>query len=83
MPKEVIPPRPHQQQHCPCSLSTDYISYPTVFSVTFRLFSGVTNSYTGDTYRPSFIQDNELRHLILKVSEEIYLSKSYLPFIFI
>nr|XP_040137784.1 aryl hydrocarbon receptor nuclear translocator-like protein 2 [Ictidomys tridecemlineatus] len=30
---------------------------------------GMTNSYLGDHYRPSFIQDNELRHLILKTAE--------------
>uniref|UniRef100_G3SQT8 Basic helix-loop-helix ARNT like 2 n=1 Tax=Loxodonta africana TaxID=9785 RepID=G3SQT8_LOXAF len=30
---------------------------------------GVPNSYVGDNYRPSFIQDNELRHLILKIAE--------------
>uniref|UniRef100_A0A8D2JLQ0 Basic helix-loop-helix ARNT-like protein 1 n=1 Tax=Sciurus vulgaris TaxID=55149 RepID=A0A8D2JLQ0_SCIVU len=30
---------------------------------------GMTNSYLGDHYRPSFIQDNELRHLILKIAE--------------
>ncbi|XP_045040125.2 basic helix-loop-helix ARNT-like protein 2 [Desmodus rotundus] len=35
----------------------------------FKTLKGVTNSYTGDTYRPSFIQDNELRHLILKAAE--------------
>uniref|UniRef100_A0A8C9PZH8 Basic helix-loop-helix ARNT-like protein 1 n=1 Tax=Spermophilus dauricus TaxID=99837 RepID=A0A8C9PZH8_SPEDA len=30
---------------------------------------GMTNSYLGDHCRPSFIQDNELRHLILKTAE--------------
>ncbi|XP_058138920.1 basic helix-loop-helix ARNT-like protein 2 isoform X3 [Dasypus novemcinctus] len=30
---------------------------------------GVTNSYEGDKYRPSFIQDDELRHLVLKTAE--------------
>ncbi|XP_023499053.2 basic helix-loop-helix ARNT-like protein 2 isoform X2 [Equus caballus] len=34
-----------------------------------KALKGVTNSYVGDTYRPSFIQDNELRHLILKNAE--------------
>nr|XP_044631195.1 aryl hydrocarbon receptor nuclear translocator-like protein 2 isoform X5 [Equus asinus] len=33
-----------------------------------KALKGMTNSYVGDTYRPSFIQDNELRHLILKAS---------------
>ncbi|XP_047722529.1 basic helix-loop-helix ARNT-like protein 2 isoform X3 [Prionailurus viverrinus] len=33
-----------------------------------RSLKGMTNSYGGDNYRPSFIQDNELRHLILKAS---------------
>uniref|UniRef100_A0A8C5VHM6 Basic helix-loop-helix ARNT like 2 n=1 Tax=Microcebus murinus TaxID=30608 RepID=A0A8C5VHM6_MICMU len=32
-------------------------------------FVRMTNSYVGDNYRPSFIQDNELRHLILKTAE--------------
>ena len=41
----------------------------------------MTNTYAGDNYRPSFIQDNELRHLILKVSKEIYLSKLRLSFL--
>uniref|UniRef100_A0ABI7XH63 PAS domain-containing protein n=1 Tax=Felis catus TaxID=9685 RepID=A0ABI7XH63_FELCA len=31
--------------------------------------AGMTNTYAGDNYRPSFIQDNELRHLILKTAE--------------
>ncbi|XP_037000749.2 basic helix-loop-helix ARNT-like protein 2 isoform X1 [Artibeus jamaicensis] len=35
----------------------------------FKALKGITNSYTGDIYRPSFIQDNELRHLILKAAE--------------
>ncbi|XP_047722530.1 basic helix-loop-helix ARNT-like protein 2 isoform X4 [Prionailurus viverrinus] len=34
-----------------------------------RSLKGMTNSYGGDNYRPSFIQDNELRHLILKTAE--------------
>ncbi|XP_054446870.1 basic helix-loop-helix ARNT-like protein 2 isoform X2 [Pteronotus mesoamericanus] len=34
-----------------------------------KALKGITNSYTGDIYRPSFIQDNELRHLILKAAE--------------
>ncbi|XP_040344522.1 basic helix-loop-helix ARNT-like protein 2 isoform X5 [Herpailurus yagouaroundi] len=34
-----------------------------------RSLKGMTNSYAGDNYRPSFIQDNELRHLILKTAE--------------
>lgn len=43
-----------------------------VFSNFFTcLFLGMTNFYAGDNYRPSFIQDNDLRHLILKVSKEI------------
>ncbi|KAM9671361.1 basic helix-loop-helix ARNT-like protein 2 isoform 6-T6 [Trichechus inunguis] len=33
-----------------------------------KSLKGMTNSYVGDNYRPSFIQDNELRHLILKAS---------------
>ncbi|XP_045729675.1 basic helix-loop-helix ARNT-like protein 2 isoform X7 [Mirounga angustirostris] len=33
-----------------------------------KSLKGMTNSYAGDNYRPSFIQDNELRHLILKAS---------------
>ncbi|OWK03968.1 ARNTL2, partial [Cervus elaphus hippelaphus] len=31
-----------------------------------RSLKGMTSSYTGNNYRPSFIHDNELRHLILK-----------------
>ncbi|KAF5912578.1 hypothetical protein HPG69_004250, partial [Diceros bicornis minor] len=31
-----------------------------------KSLKGMTNSHAGHTYRPSFIQDNELRHLILK-----------------
>ncbi|GAB5573639.1 aryl hydrocarbon receptor nuclear translocator-like protein 2 isoform X4 [Prionailurus iriomotensis] len=34
-----------------------------------RSLKGMTNSYGGDNCRPSFIQDNELRHLILKTAE--------------
>ncbi|XP_029810675.1 aryl hydrocarbon receptor nuclear translocator-like protein 2 isoform X3 [Suricata suricatta] len=34
-----------------------------------RSLKGSTSSYAGDNYRPSFIQDNELRHLILKTAE--------------
>ncbi|XP_021546079.1 LOW QUALITY PROTEIN: aryl hydrocarbon receptor nuclear translocator-like protein 2 [Neomonachus schauinslandi] len=34
-----------------------------------KSLKGMTNSYAGDNYRPSFIQDNELRHLILKTAE--------------
>ncbi|XP_049738664.1 basic helix-loop-helix ARNT-like protein 2 isoform X3 [Elephas maximus indicus] len=34
-----------------------------------KSLKGVPNSYVGDNYRPSFIQDNELRHLILKIAE--------------
>ncbi|XP_075863657.1 basic helix-loop-helix ARNT-like protein 2 isoform X1 [Microcebus murinus] len=34
-----------------------------------KSLKGMTNSYVGDNYRPSFIQDNELRHLILKTAE--------------
>ncbi|XP_006867045.1 PREDICTED: aryl hydrocarbon receptor nuclear translocator-like protein 2 [Chrysochloris asiatica] len=34
-----------------------------------KSLKGMTNSYVGDNYRPSFIQDNELRHLILKIAE--------------
>ncbi|XP_023112644.2 aryl hydrocarbon receptor nuclear translocator-like protein 2 isoform X1 [Felis catus] len=34
-----------------------------------RSLKGMTNTYAGDNYRPSFIQDNELRHLILKTAE--------------
>ncbi|XP_019307838.2 basic helix-loop-helix ARNT-like protein 2 isoform X2 [Panthera pardus] len=34
-----------------------------------RSLKGMTNSYAGDNYRPSFIQDDELRHLILKTAE--------------
>ncbi|XP_059791499.1 basic helix-loop-helix ARNT-like protein 2 isoform X3 [Balaenoptera ricei] len=33
-----------------------------------RSLKGMTSSYAGNNYRPSFIQDNELRHLILKAS---------------
>ncbi|XP_047599249.1 basic helix-loop-helix ARNT-like protein 2 isoform X5 [Lutra lutra] len=33
-----------------------------------KSLKGMTNSYAGGNYRPSFIQDNELRHLILKAS---------------
>ncbi|XP_038294603.1 aryl hydrocarbon receptor nuclear translocator-like protein 2 isoform X2 [Canis lupus familiaris] len=33
-----------------------------------KSLKGMTSSYAGDNYRPSFIQDNELRHLILKAS---------------
>ncbi|XP_063550172.1 basic helix-loop-helix ARNT-like protein 2 isoform X6 [Gorilla gorilla gorilla] len=33
-----------------------------------RSLKGLTNSYVGNNYRPSFLQDNELRHLILKAS---------------
>ncbi|KAM9230585.1 basic helix-loop-helix ARNT-like protein 2 isoform 6-T6 [Dugong dugon] len=33
-----------------------------------KSLKGMTNSYVGDNCRPSFIQDNELRHLILKAS---------------
>ncbi|NP_001381457.1 basic helix-loop-helix ARNT-like protein 2 isoform 10 [Homo sapiens] len=33
-----------------------------------RSLKGLTNSYVGSNYRPSFLQDNELRHLILKAS---------------
>ncbi|XP_002798548.2 basic helix-loop-helix ARNT-like protein 2 isoform X5 [Macaca mulatta] len=34
-----------------------------------RSLKGMTNSYVGNNCRPSFIQDNELRHLILKTAE--------------
>ncbi|KAM6216307.1 basic helix-loop-helix ARNT-like protein 2 [Rhynchocyon petersi] len=34
-----------------------------------KSLNGVTRSFVGDNYRPSFIQDNELRHLILKTAE--------------
>uniref|UniRef100_H0X5A3 Basic helix-loop-helix ARNT like 2 n=1 Tax=Otolemur garnettii TaxID=30611 RepID=H0X5A3_OTOGA len=34
-----------------------------------KSLKGMTDSYVGDNYRPSFIQDNELRHLILKTAE--------------
>ncbi|XP_012903254.1 aryl hydrocarbon receptor nuclear translocator-like protein 2 isoform X3 [Mustela putorius furo] len=34
-----------------------------------KSLKGMTNSYAGGNYRPSFIQDNELRHLILKTAE--------------
>ncbi|XP_058414587.1 basic helix-loop-helix ARNT-like protein 2 isoform X3 [Diceros bicornis minor] len=34
-----------------------------------KSLKGMTNSHAGHTYRPSFIQDNELRHLILKTAE--------------
>nr|XP_025850845.1 aryl hydrocarbon receptor nuclear translocator-like protein 2 [Vulpes vulpes] len=34
-----------------------------------KSLKGMTSSYAGDNYRPSFIQDNELRHLILKTAE--------------
>nr|XP_055136265.1 basic helix-loop-helix ARNT-like protein 2 isoform X4 [Symphalangus syndactylus] len=34
-----------------------------------RSLKGLTNSYVGNNYRPSFLQDNELRHLILKTAE--------------
>ncbi|KAM7114603.1 basic helix-loop-helix ARNT-like protein 2 isoform 1-T1 [Molossus nigricans] len=34
-----------------------------------KALKGMTNSYAGDIYRPSLIQDNELRHLILKTAE--------------
>ncbi|XP_045144372.1 aryl hydrocarbon receptor nuclear translocator-like protein 2 [Echinops telfairi] len=34
-----------------------------------RSLKGMTNSFVGDNYRPSFIQDSELRHLILKAAE--------------
>ncbi|XP_059967973.1 basic helix-loop-helix ARNT-like protein 2 isoform X2 [Mesoplodon densirostris] len=34
-----------------------------------RSLKGMTRSYAGSNYRPSFIQDNELRHLILKTAE--------------
>ncbi|XP_044797209.2 aryl hydrocarbon receptor nuclear translocator-like protein 2 isoform X3 [Bubalus bubalis] len=34
-----------------------------------RSLKGMTNSYPGNNYRPSFIHDNELRHLILKTAE--------------
>ncbi|KAM9230580.1 basic helix-loop-helix ARNT-like protein 2 isoform 1-T1 [Dugong dugon] len=34
-----------------------------------KSLKGMTNSYVGDNCRPSFIQDNELRHLILKTAE--------------
>ncbi|XP_059538425.1 basic helix-loop-helix ARNT-like protein 2 isoform X4 [Myotis daubentonii] len=33
-----------------------------------KSLKGMRNSYAGDIYRPSFIQDNELRHLVLKAS---------------
>nr|XP_015091198.1 aryl hydrocarbon receptor nuclear translocator-like protein 2 isoform X1 [Vicugna pacos] len=34
-----------------------------------RSLNGMANSYAGNNRRPSFIQDNELRHLILKTAE--------------
>ncbi|CAK6443589.1 unnamed protein product [Pipistrellus nathusii] len=34
-----------------------------------KSLKGMTNSYARDIYRPSFIQDNELRHLVLKTAE--------------
>ncbi|XP_039096749.1 aryl hydrocarbon receptor nuclear translocator-like protein 2 isoform X3 [Hyaena hyaena] len=34
-----------------------------------RSLKGITNPYARVNYRPSFIQDNELRHLILKTAE--------------
>ncbi|XP_054094215.1 basic helix-loop-helix ARNT-like protein 2 isoform X4 [Callithrix jacchus] len=34
-----------------------------------RSLKGMTNSCVGNNYKPSFIQDNELRHLILKTAE--------------
>ncbi|XP_008567654.1 PREDICTED: aryl hydrocarbon receptor nuclear translocator-like protein 2 isoform X2 [Galeopterus variegatus] len=34
-----------------------------------KSLKGMANSYVGDNYRPSFIQDNELGHLILKTAE--------------
>lgn len=34
-----------------------------------RSLKGMANSYMGNNCRPSFIQDNELRHLILKTAE--------------
>ncbi|XP_037703288.1 aryl hydrocarbon receptor nuclear translocator-like protein 2 isoform X2 [Choloepus didactylus] len=34
-----------------------------------KSLKGMTNSYVGDNYRPSFIQDHQLRHLILKSAE--------------
>ncbi|XP_007947991.1 aryl hydrocarbon receptor nuclear translocator-like protein 2 [Orycteropus afer afer] len=34
-----------------------------------KTLKGMTDSYIGDNCRPSFIQDNELKHLILKTAE--------------
>uniref|UniRef100_A0A8C2NA76 Aryl hydrocarbon receptor nuclear translocator like 2 n=1 Tax=Capra hircus TaxID=9925 RepID=A0A8C2NA76_CAPHI len=34
-----------------------------------RSLKGMTSSYPGNNYRPSFIHDSELRHLILKTAE--------------
>uniref|UniRef100_A0AAA9S6Z8 Aryl hydrocarbon receptor nuclear translocator like 2 n=1 Tax=Bos taurus TaxID=9913 RepID=A0AAA9S6Z8_BOVIN len=34
-----------------------------------RSLKGMTSCYPGNNYRPSFIHDNELRHLILKTAE--------------
>uniref|UniRef100_A0A8C6G1K3 Basic helix-loop-helix ARNT like 2 n=1 Tax=Moschus moschiferus TaxID=68415 RepID=A0A8C6G1K3_MOSMO len=34
-----------------------------------RSLKGMTSSYPGNNYRPSFIHDNELKHLILKTAE--------------
>uniref|UniRef100_G1NZR2 Basic helix-loop-helix ARNT like 2 n=1 Tax=Myotis lucifugus TaxID=59463 RepID=G1NZR2_MYOLU len=34
-----------------------------------KSLKGMRSSYAGDIYRPSFIQDNELRHLVLKTAE--------------
>ncbi|XP_019523603.1 PREDICTED: aryl hydrocarbon receptor nuclear translocator-like protein 2 isoform X1 [Hipposideros armiger] len=33
-----------------------------------KSLKGMTNFYAGDNYRPSFIQEDELRHLLLKAS---------------
>nr|XP_020820776.1 aryl hydrocarbon receptor nuclear translocator-like protein 2 isoform X4 [Phascolarctos cinereus] len=34
-----------------------------------KSLKGSTSSYAGDNYKPTFIQDDELRHLILKVAD--------------
>lgn len=34
-----------------------------------KSLKGMTKFYAGDNYRPSFIQDDELRHLLLKTAE--------------